>query len=1049
MIRCPDRHPHVPMKLSQWYGLMAILFLLQLCPAGVVARQPQPFTSQYVIHYDDENGLPSNDVTGFGEDNNGYYWFATQSGVVRFDGREFRHFHTRNVPTLSSNRIYSINRDAAGNLLFPDESTGIHAIKPDGQIVPVGGAVARHNYLTSRHGYVVDMRTYLENKADSARIMEELVATKYYTAMQEFYPDDKGNVWFISGEDISYFSKGHFQRVDRYDLKTYQHFFVKSTLFTVDAAGNIQAYSEGKKTNYTASLQQLLLPLKETARFNRQQSSFCSNATGAFLQFRDKLYTFGFNGQTLQPTLLLQQIQLPLVKDIFYSARYRLYIAITSTNGFYLIKDQPFTVRRFREGLENNFYAAAEIEPMKVLASNGVLFTKDTAKRIYSYDYMVTNAILKDRQQQLWFVAGDTLFCMNSKLQEVKRWMIKDTYLASMQQDEQGIIWFSTNNGMGRVVDGKLETIYSQNYTFGRTQCMFLLNDTTIWLGTTKGLYAFNKKSKTITPIETMQGRYVRHMYSAKDGSLWIGTYGDGYYTYRNGRFIELPQDRMGYLAYAHCFMEDDKGFFWIPTNKGLFQVPKQALESWLQNGDQQVYYYYYDKNDGFGTNEFNGGTSPVGIRLQDGTFSLPSMKGLVWFNPLHVKPFLPAQDIHVDRVMVDTQEIRYTGNLAFNPGSRKMSFRINSPYFGNTANFQPEYRIGGVDNLWTPVPSDNNIVINYLPPGKYTLDIRLRRGFEADAYTTKSLPFSITPHWYETLLFKTLLSLIILLLLAVAVYGYNKRQAQKNKKRELDLERQVRERTQEQAITVEKLEQAVQELRTSEENLHQSNLLKDKLTSVILHDIRSPLRFMNMLSNQLHMTLSTGDNKPLTALTAELKKSSDQLDIFTREFLVWLTTQQSGFRIRNEYVQVQEMFNEAEAFFSNILSWNGNKLEIETAEDIRVWTDKQLMRIVLHNLIDNANKHTENGIIRISALLKENDQLEIKVVDTGKGMTHTELEVLQNRLEDEKNQFITDSTGNLGYRIIRDFVTRLRGKIMVESLYTKGTTVTVTIPIL
>lgn len=179
-----------------------------------------------------------------------------------------------------------------------------------------------------------------------------------------------------------------------------------------------------------------------------------------------------------------------------------------------------------------------------------------------------------------------------------------------------------------------------------------------------------------------------------------------------------------------------------------------------------------------------------------------------------------------------------------------------------------------------------------------------------------------------------------------------------------------------------------------------------------------------------------------------ELKKASDQLDVFTREFLVWLTTQQAGFRIRNEYVQVQDMFSEANTFFSNILNWNNNKLEIETAEDIRVWTDKQLMRIVLHNLIDNANKHTENGIIRISALLKKDDMLEIKVKDNGKGMTHTELEVLQSRLEDEKNQFITDSTGSLGYRIIRDFMTKLGGKIAVESQYNNGTTVTITIPV-
>ncbi|WP_315817172.1 HAMP domain-containing sensor histidine kinase [Paraflavitalea speifideaquila] len=237
-------------------------------------------------------------------------------------------------------------------------------------------------------------------------------------------------------------------------------------------------------------------------------------------------------------------------------------------------------------------------------------------------------------------------------------------------------------------------------------------------------------------------------------------------------------------------------------------------------------------------------------------------------------------------------------------------------------------------------------------------------------------------------------------------------------------------------------------ELKVSEESLHQSNLLKDKLTSIILHDIRSPLRFMNLVSNQLHNALSTSNNQPLTALTAELKKSTDQLDAFTREFLVWLNAQQTGFRLRNEHVYLKEMFEEVAIFFRNIMNWNENTLEVGVSDDISMWTDKQLLRIILHNIIDNANKHTENGMIRLSAYLESDDRLVIKVVDTGKGMRHSELQELQDRLEDERNAFVTDSTGNLGYRIVRDFVNKLKGHISVESVFNKGTTVTISFPI-
>ncbi|WP_315817176.1 two-component regulator propeller domain-containing protein [Paraflavitalea speifideaquila] len=70
------------------------------------------------------------------------------------------------------------------------------------------------------------------------------------------------------------------------------------------------------------------------------------------------------------------------------------------------------------------------------------------------------------------------------------------------------------------------------------------MNDTALWIGTTQGLYMFHKKNNTITPVAAMAGKYVRHIYQARDGNYWIGTYGQGFYTYRDGQFIALPLDK-------------------------------------------------------------------------------------------------------------------------------------------------------------------------------------------------------------------------------------------------------------------------------------------------------------------------------------------------------------------------------------------------------------------------------------------------------------------------------------------------------------------------
>jgi signal transduction histidine kinase len=1005
-------------------------------------QQPAPYFAHHsFLHFDDENGLPANDVTGFYEDVNGYCWFTTQFGLVRFDGKHFRHFFTGNVPTLISNRVFGLSGDRKGSLFFASEGGGVHKIEGDGQIQYVPGVTTGYNFLMGNHGYVLDIRPYLNNAGDSARLMGEPLAGKESFVNQEFYPEANGNAWFVGSTGISYYQQGHCQWVDSINYKTAKHFYTHQALFVVDSLGAIQVYQAGVKTNHRFLLSDILSTLKEKGPPDLTKARFFSNQTGTFLRYRDHLLSFDYDGKALRPIWLLHNLQLPMPKGVYYSSRYRLYIMRTSTSGFYLVHDQPFNVHSYSEGMENNFTATVEIRPMQVLATNGLLVSPDTVVRVYPLYSIGWNALLKDRAGHTWLIARDTLKCLDSNLKTLKWWKPADTRVASIQEDGAGTIWYATDLGLAKIDSGQLRFVYQDSKDFGRTQCLFPLNDTVLWVGTTRGLYSYHKQLNTITPVAAMAGRYVRHIYRAKDGNLWIGTYGQGFYTYRGGQFIALPLDKKGRLATPHCFMEDDNGYFWIPTNNGLLQVRKVALEAWLNDRKGEVYYHYYDKYDGFATREFNGGCSPVGLRLQDGSFSLPSMKGLVWFNPLQVQPILPAGIIQIDQVLADTVVMALTQSIRFKAGTRNMRFRISSPFFGNMANFVPEYRIEGSDQSWMPVPADNEIVISSLPAGKYQLELRLRQGFGATNYTSRLQPFSIASSLFETAWFW--IGLTLLALGGLWYYWRIKRTQHQleSRQREQQLELQVAYRT-------EVFQQAISDLKNTEEILHQSNLLKDRLTSIILHDIRSPLRFMNLISNQLSQALAMGDTQSLNALITELKKSSDQLDIFTREFLVWLSTQQSGFKTKREYIDVQQLFNETESHYRNLLHWNSNTLVLDIAPDVSLYTDRQLLKIVLHNLVDNSNKHTDMGTVWISAWYSKDQQVTIKVADSGKGMSVPELKLLQTWLKDGKNQIVTDGTGNLGYRIIRDFVIIMKGTVAVESSMGTGTTVTILFPV-
>jgi len=51
--------------------------------------------------------------------------------------------------------------------------------------------------------------------------------------------------------------------------------------------------------------------------------------------------------------------------------------------------------------------------------------------------------------------------------------------------------------------------------------------------------------------------------------------------------------DKNDFLITAHCFLEDSRGYVWIPCNKGLFKVPKADMDCLVQGENNQLYYYY------------------------------------------------------------------------------------------------------------------------------------------------------------------------------------------------------------------------------------------------------------------------------------------------------------------------------------------------------------------------------------------------------------------------------------------------------------------------
>jgi hypothetical protein len=220
-----------------------------------------------------------------------------------------------------------------------------------------------------------------------------------------------------------------------------------------------------------------------------------------------------------------------------------------------------------------------------------------------------------------------------------------------------------------------------------------------------------------------LNGVQVRMAYLDGPDKIWISSYGKGFYFFEKSRLYRMPLGPKQALKTVHSFIEDGHGFFWLPSNNGLFKVRKEDLTAYAKGKADNVYFFRFDRNDGLPTNEFNGGCDPSYLWLKDSVLSLPTIKGLVWFRPGKLRPYYPRRGIFADSLTVNSRPIvPGTKEITLTPDFKRLSVQISSPYFGNPDNLGLEYQVAGLDGDWHKVEKNGQVTIGSLPAGNYKL---------------------------------------------------------------------------------------------------------------------------------------------------------------------------------------------------------------------------------------------------------------------------------------------------------------------------------------
>lgn len=224
----------------------------------------------------------------------------------------------------------------------------------------------------------------------------------------------------------------------------------------------------------------------------------------------------------------------------------------------------------------------------------------------------------------------------------------------------------------------------------------------------------------------------------------------------------------------------------------------------------------------------------------------------------------------------------------------------------------------------------------------------------------------------------------------------------------------------------------------------------RDKMYSVIAHDLRSPLGSIKMVLNMFVMTMSPqmiGEEQ--YEMLDSANKSTEELFNLLDNLLKWTKTQTGRLTVVFQDFELVKSISGVLEIFSLVSSSKNIELIFDSNEEINVRGDIDIVKTITRNLLSNAIKFSFSGSKIIIEVKKIDNMAVVSVKDFGKGMSQEE----QQKLFNSETHFSKYGTNNeegsgLGLLLCKDFATKNRGDLWLQSEEGKGSTFFFSIPL-
>lgn len=215
-------------------------------------------------------------------------------------------------------------------------------------------------------------------------------------------------------------------------------------------------------------------------------------------------------------------------------------------------------------------------------------------------------------------------------------------------------------------------------------------------------------------------------------------------------------------------------------------------------------------------------------------------------------------------------------------------------------------------------------------------------------------------------------------------------------------------------------------QIKKQAEELKNLNSLKDKLFTIISHDLKGPIfGIRELIKLSFEGVIS---KEEFLQILPEINKNMDSVSILLENLLAWTNSQLKGEFLEKKIFELDKLVEQQVSLFEKTTKEKGITLTLQKYGNLQVFADKNMIDLAIRNIFSNAIKFSGQGDY-VTVILKENeDNITIKVKDTGLGINPQNLEKLKNR-ESFTTHGIDKKTGTgLGMLLVHDYVIKNGG---------------------